>query len=82
MTTPKSGPFRACAFSHEMGTAELGISPETWDRWVSEGIVPPAAPGFQNHHMFHIATKCFSNTRKIKAALLVKSSNRHATTGS
>lgn len=28
------------------GSAELRISPETWDRWVDEGRLPPCAPGF------------------------------------
>jgi hypothetical protein len=50
MTTRKSAlvlPVRTPAFvSREVGAAELGISPETWDRWISEGILPPAAPGF------------------------------------
>jgi hypothetical protein len=40
-------PVRTPAFvSREIGAAELGISPETWDRWVREGILPPPAPGF------------------------------------
>jgi hypothetical protein len=50
MTTRKSAlvlPARTPAFvSREVGAVELGISPETWDRWVSEGILPAAAPGF------------------------------------
>ena len=50
MTTRKSAlvlPARTPAFvSREVGAAELVISPETWDRWVSEGIPPAAAPGF------------------------------------
>ena len=50
MTTRKSVlslPARTPAFvSREVGAAELGISPETWDRWVSAEILPPAAPGF------------------------------------
>jgi hypothetical protein len=50
MTTRKSAlvlPARTPAFvSREVGAAELVISPETWDRWVSEGILPAAAPGF------------------------------------
>jgi hypothetical protein len=32
--------------SREVGAAELIISPETWDRWVDEGILPSPAPGF------------------------------------
>jgi hypothetical protein len=32
--------------SREIGAAELAISPETWDRWVREGILPRASPGF------------------------------------
>ena len=32
--------------SRETGAAELEISPETWDRWVAEGRLPPPAPGF------------------------------------
>jgi hypothetical protein len=28
------------------GAAELVISPETWDRWVADGTLPPPAPGF------------------------------------
>lgn len=32
--------------SRESGAAELDISPQTWDRWVKEGRLPPAAPGF------------------------------------
>jgi hypothetical protein len=31
--------------SREGGAAELMISPETWDRWVAEGILPPPVPG-------------------------------------
>jgi hypothetical protein len=50
MTTRKSElalPSRTPAFvSREVGAAELGISPETWDRWVEDGILPPAASGF------------------------------------
>jgi len=50
MTTRKSDlplPARTPAFvSREVGAAELGISPETWDRWAFEGILPQAAPGF------------------------------------
>lgn len=30
----------------EIGAAELVISPETWDRWVENGTLPPPAPGF------------------------------------
>jgi hypothetical protein len=32
--------------SRETGAAELEISPETWDRWVKSGRLPPPAPGF------------------------------------
>jgi hypothetical protein len=40
-------PARTPAYvSREVGAAELQISPETWDRWVEDGILPPAAPGF------------------------------------
>jgi hypothetical protein len=40
-------PARTPAFvSREVGAAELGISPETWDRWVRDGILPAPAPGF------------------------------------
>lgn len=50
MTRRKSNlplPPRTPAFvSREVGAAELGISPETWDRWVRDGILPPASPGF------------------------------------
>lgn len=28
------------------GSAELGISPATWDDWVKSGLLPPPAPGF------------------------------------
>lgn len=30
----------------EGGAAELRISPQTWDKWVDDGTLPPAAPGF------------------------------------
>jgi hypothetical protein len=30
----------------EVGAAELMVSPETWDRWVGDGILPQPAPGF------------------------------------
>jgi hypothetical protein len=30
----------------ERGAAELSISPELWDEWVTEGRLPPPAPGF------------------------------------
>jgi hypothetical protein len=30
----------------ETGAAELCISPETWDRWVADGRIPPCEPGF------------------------------------
>jgi hypothetical protein len=50
MTTRKLDlplPARTPAFvSREIGAAELAVSPETWDRWVRDGILPPAAPGF------------------------------------
>ena len=50
MTTRKLNlqlPPRTPAFvSREVGAAELGISPATWDSWVREGILPPSAPGF------------------------------------
>jgi hypothetical protein len=40
-------PVRTPAYvSREVGAAELGISPETWDRWVDDGILPPVATGF------------------------------------
>jgi len=40
-------PARTPAYvSREAGAAELQISPETWDRWVDDGILPPVAPGF------------------------------------
>jgi hypothetical protein len=40
-------PSRTPAYvSREVGAAELGISPETWDRWVADGTLPPSAPGF------------------------------------
>lgn len=32
--------------SREVGAAELGISPGTWDAWVKDGTLPPAASGF------------------------------------
>lgn len=32
--------------SREEGAAELGISPDTWDRWVGDGRLPKPAPGF------------------------------------
>ncbi len=32
--------------SRQTGAAELEISPETWDRWVADGRLPPAAVGF------------------------------------
>jgi hypothetical protein len=32
--------------SRETGAAELCISPQTWDRWVANEMLPPAAPGF------------------------------------
>jgi hypothetical protein len=30
----------------ETGAAELEISPNTWDRWVKEGIIPPSCETF------------------------------------
>ena len=40
-------PTRTPAYvSREVGAAELQISPETWDRWVDDGILPSSAPGF------------------------------------
>lgn len=40
-------PARTPAYvDRETGAAELRISPETWDKWVERGILPPAAPGF------------------------------------
>lgn len=50
MTRRKSDlqlPSRTPAYvSREVGAAELGISPETWDRWVQEEILPPYCRGF------------------------------------
>jgi hypothetical protein len=50
MTTRKTAlwlPVRTPAYvSREVGAAELQISPETWDHWVDDGILPPPAPGF------------------------------------
>jgi hypothetical protein len=31
--------------AYEIGAAELGISAATWDRWVKQGILPPATLG-------------------------------------
>jgi hypothetical protein len=50
MTAPKHtliprGDRPPAYVSRETGAAELCISPETWDRWVKEGILPPAAAG-------------------------------------
>ena len=40
-------PVRTPVFvSRDAGAAELLISPETWDKWVREGILPPPSPGF------------------------------------
>jgi hypothetical protein len=36
----------AAYVSREGGAAELGISPETWDRWVEAGTLPAKSPGF------------------------------------
>lgn len=50
MTTRKENlrlPTRTPAYvDRETGAAELRISTETWDRWVDEGRIPPASPGF------------------------------------
>ena len=51
MTTAKRalrprGERPAAYVSREGGAAELGISPETWDRWVEDRILPAKAPGF------------------------------------
>ena len=46
MTTRKTAlvlPARTPAFvSREVGAAELCISPETWDRLVASGVLPPS----------------------------------------
>jgi hypothetical protein len=40
-------PARTPAFvSREVGAAELGISPETWDHWVDMGTLPSPSSGF------------------------------------
>jgi hypothetical protein len=40
-------PVRTPAYvDRAIGAAELNISPETWDNWVDQGILPKAAPGF------------------------------------
>jgi hypothetical protein len=40
-------PSRTPAYvSREVGAAELHVSPETWDNWVTRGVLPPPAPGF------------------------------------
>lgn len=40
-------PSRTPAYvDRETGAAELRISPETWDKWVENGTLPPCAPGF------------------------------------
>jgi hypothetical protein len=40
-------PSRTPAYvDRETGAAELRISPETWDKWVENGTLPPPAPGF------------------------------------
>jgi hypothetical protein len=40
-------PSRTPAYvSREVGAAEIGVSPATWDNWVRDGRLPPAAPGF------------------------------------
>ena len=50
MTVRKSDvklPQRTPAYvSREIGAAEVGISPETWDRWVHQGVLPAPAAGF------------------------------------
>ena len=51
MTIPKRslsprGERPAAYVSREGGAAELGISPETWDRWVENGTLPAKAAGF------------------------------------
>lgn len=40
------GRYPTAYVSREVGAAKLQISPETWDRWAYEGILPPVAPGF------------------------------------
>lgn len=32
--------------SRETGAAELQISPDTWDQWVKEGLIPPPCDTF------------------------------------
>jgi hypothetical protein len=40
-------PARTPAYvDRETGAAELRISPETWDKWVTDGVLPKPAPGF------------------------------------
>ena len=40
-------PSRTPAYvDRETGAAELRISSETWDKWVKNGTLPKAAPGF------------------------------------
>lgn len=40
-------PSRAPAYvSREIGAAEIGISPQNWDNWVAQGVLPKPAPGF------------------------------------
>jgi hypothetical protein len=50
VTTPKRSlalPSRTPAYvDRETGAAELMVSPETWDRWVDEGRLPPPAKNF------------------------------------
>lgn len=45
MTTRKADlrlPSRTPVYvTREIGAAELVISPETWDRWVESGVLPP-----------------------------------------
>jgi hypothetical protein len=41
-----AGDRPAAYVTRETGAAELAISPQTWDRWVDAGILPPCAPGF------------------------------------
>jgi hypothetical protein len=73
MTTRKLDlhlPPRTPAFvSREVGAAELGISPETWDHWVRDGILPPPAPGFPTStprwRWLDVDRKLAGNTREL-----------------
>lgn len=40
---PARTPAYVC---QEVGAAELGISPQTWNEWVRQGVLPPPHPGF------------------------------------